>query len=165
MKVSPLWKVCAENQIQSVFKKFGDQGEFMFQVGSSAYDLKKNWFVKGEYEIKDNYQKGERELHLNRLEEDIKVTINRPMVNGEKLPEEKELLQEMAEEVFTIAVFHRRSLNFAGKEIKRAHIPAFVEAVMESHYKRTGEKEDPKNFGVVRIDWKNKKVFIESISE
>lgn len=154
MKIVPLWKVCAENNIKQVCV-----GQTCFLVEGVAYLEKKEWFVKGEYQIEGDV------LRCSRLEKDITITINRPTINGEKLPEEKELLQEMADEVFTIAVFHRRTLNFVGKEIKRAHIPAFVEAVYESHYKRTGEKGDPKNFGIVRIDWENKKVFIESISE
>lgn len=154
MKIVPLFKVCAENNIKNVCV-----GQTCFEVASIVYEEKKEWFIKGEYQIEGDT------LKCQRLEKDIKITINRPMVNGVQLPEEKELIQEMSDEVFTVAVFHRRTLDFAGKEMKRAHIPAFVEAVFKSHYKRTGERGDPKNFGVVRIDWENKKVFIEKVSE
>lgn len=154
MRISKLYKVCAENNIKNVCV-----GQTCFEVGSLAYTAKKEWFIKGEYDIEGDT------LRCFRLEKDITITINRPEINGEKLSEESKMLDDLAEEVFTVAVFHRRTLNFAGKEIKRAHIPAFVEAVLESHYKKTGEEGDPKKFGIVRVDWKNKKLFIDSIED
>lgn len=159
-KIFKLYKVCAENNVKEVCV-----GKTCYEVDSETYELQKDWFIKGEYQIEKDFSKGINVLHCQRLEKDITITINRPIVNGEDLSKEQELLKEMANEVFTVAVFNRRTLNSVGKEIKRAHIPAFVEAVLESHYKKTGEKGDPKDFGIVRIDWEKKNLFLESLQE
>lgn len=150
MKIVPLFKVCAENNIKNVCV-----GNSCFQVGSVMYTDQKEWFVKGEYQIEGDT------LKCQRLEKDVTISINRPVINGEKLPEEQ--LDEMINELVTCIVFDRETLESAGNDIKRAHVPAFAESVLKSYHNRTGRIAQPESFGIVLIDWEKRKVILQSL--
>lgn len=161
MKIVPLFKAVAENNVQ-VFREHGKIG---VRVDSEEYQKVKEWFIKGEYQIIDDFTIGMRVLEYTRLEKDVTITINRPEINGEALPEDKEKLDAIGDQIFTVIVFDKKTLNSAGKDIMRRHIQAYSKAVLESHEDRTREKADSNNFGIVRIDWNTKQVFIEKLPE
>lgn len=79
--------------------------------------------------------------------------------------EEKEALDKVLDEVVSVVVFHKETLNFAGKDIKRRHISAFAEAVIESHKKNNPDRaHSDKDFGIFIVNMDTKNIAVQAIN-
>lgn len=134
--------------------------EHTFLVSSQEYELKKNWIIKGEYALDIE----NKTLLVTTLEEGLEVTIPRPSVNGEKLPETAKA-EEKKDTLVSAIVFHRATLVMAGKDVLSSHVQAFAAACIEGFVKSNPSASQALgDFGVIEIDWTTKNVKLKSIA-
>lgn len=139
-------------------------GDHSFPVISAEYQEKKEWFIKGGYTIESNMQPVK--LICAKLEKDVTITINRPVVNGEKLPEElpsaRDVLEKLANEERSFVFYHLPTKKYTGQELKRKELTAYASAMFESFKKETGEEAKREDFLIAVIDWEKKFITFES---
>lgn len=163
-------------------------GDHSFPVISAEYQEKKEWFIKGGYTIESNMQPVK--LICAKLEKEVTITINRPVVNGEKLPEVKEKAlcqlcgepmpegEEMfnyhgysgdcpkppkeIEQVSSFVVFHKPTGQYTGRDLKRKDVPAWSESVIKSFEETFKKVPDRSEFTLVVVDWEKKNISFES---
>lgn len=152
MKIVPLYKVCAIEL--AWFIKVGDNPPF--SVVTEEYQDKKEWFVKGEYTVQE--YRGEQMIVCARLEKDITISINRPLVNGEKI------LEDLTNEVRSFVFYHVPTGMYAGKDLKRKDLPAYIDASLESFEVKMNETPNKKDFVVAIINWEAKNIIFEKIN-
>lgn len=165
MKIVSLKKLVEENDINTILVEVGEGvAPVSFDVGSPDYREQEQFLVKGDYSIGKG-TRGENVLKVSRLEKELNITINKPVVNGEQLEQtdEEKKLEEYVNTSVTVVVFHRKTLDSAGRETKRKHVTAYAEAVLESYRKNKGEAE-LEDFAVAEIDWENKHIALKSIA-
>lgn len=79
-------------------------------------------------------------------------------------PEEKIALDKVLDEVVSVVVFHKQSLEFAGKDIKRRHISAFAQAVIESFAKRHELRaQSNSDFAIFIVNMETKNIAMQAI--
>jgi hypothetical protein len=166
--------------IQKLKKEVNDTGALLIKVGdnvpfsinSEEYEEKQEWFIKGGYSIVPSFTQNNlqpRTLLCARLEKDITISINRPLVNGEKLPANSEeigskLEVEQLDSLISAVFFDKKTLEMAGKEIRIRDILPYSEACVESFKKRFPDREvDLNDFAIVTIDWKKKNIQIRPV--
>lgn len=155
---------------------------YMLDVGSPEYEAKKNWIVKGEYEVieEDN---GSITLLVHQLDSDINVTLNKPAIvstgdipdiNGEVLkngivgelvdivPDDRKL-DEYINTPVTAVVFHRKHLISSARDTKKKFVTAYADACIES-YQKTNPLSTREDFAVIEIDWSNKHIELKSVA-
>ncbi len=147
-------------------RPFDGQGdEYEFEVGSQIFQDKKNWIVKGEYNILPRTSSPMVILEVGRLEKDIDVTLNKPVtVTSEELPPEEEAkLDEFVNTPVTVVVFNRKNLLSSARDTKKKFVTHYAEAVLESYQKNNPEATRD-DFAVMEIDWANKHIALKSIA-
>lgn len=166
MRIISLKKLVEEYDINTVEVSIGiGVAPLSFDVDSQDYRDQENFLVKGEYQIRQDPATGKQILLVEKLEEHLNITLNRPTVIADDVaPEEEAQLDEFINTEITAVVFNRKTLASAGRETKRRFVTAYAESVIESFRKNFGpaERED---FAVVEIDWANKSISIKSIAE
>lgn len=164
MKIISLKKLVEDHDINVVAES---QGEgivpFLFEVGTSEYTDRENYLVKGEYRIDEDRVYGIKTLHVDKLEKDLDITIKKPTIIADDItPEEEAKLDEFINTPITAIVFHRTTLDSAGRDIKRQHTKAFATSVVESYNKTRGEARQ-EDFALIEIDFVNKSVSIKKL--
>lgn len=163
MKIIPLKQLVEENDINVVALFMGEGVTPLgFDVGSDEYLAVENHLVKGEYPTWYTIEtiNGPTELGVIKtllvfnLEEEIPVVAEDT--------ESQEQLDEYVNTPVTAIVFHRDTLQSAGRETKRRFVTAYANSVVESFRKNFNEAET-EDFGVVEIDWENRHIAIKSI--
>lgn len=169
MKITPLRKIVHTHNVGIV--KVGSEKEI--PVPSPMYEAVKEWFVKGEFEIRPDLKAGVYELHCLRLEKDIQVSINRPTINGEKLaaPETAEgmeikkdspeaILKAEADKIFHVRLLHKPSMQVSNTQaLKRSQIPLFIDALIQKFPKGAPDSD----FAVIRVSMEDKTIDVDSI--
>lgn len=136
-----------------------------FDVDSQEYRDQEKFLVKGEYKIFQDPATGKQILLVEKLEEGINITLNKPTIVAEDVaPEEEAKLEEFINTEITAVVFNRSTLASAGRETKRKFVTAYADSVVESYRKNFGSAER-EEFAVIEIDWSNKTVSLKSIAE
>lgn len=164
MQIISLKKLVEDNDI-NVVAEFQGEGvsPFLFEVGTVEYTEKENYLVKGEYRIEEDAVYGIKTLHVPLLQKDLDISINKPtIIAGEATPEDEARLEEFINTPITAIVFHRGTLDSAGRDIKRQHTKAFAQSVIESYNKTRGEARD-EDFALIEIDFVNKSVSIKKL--
>lgn len=165
MKIISLKKVVEEQNIQQVSLAQGEGvAPVIFEVGSPDYKAMELWLVKGGWNVTSDEMTRIRTLHIEKIEEALNITVNPVTVETENNdPEAQAKLEEHINTPITIVVFHRTTLDSAGKEVKRKDVTAFAHAVVENYQKSRGEAK-LEDFAVVEIDWANRHVAMKSIA-
>lgn len=164
MQIISLKKLVEDNDI-NVVAEFQGEGvsPFLFEVGTPDYVEKENYLVKGEYKIEEDTLYGIKTLHVMTLEKDLNISLNRPtIIAGEITPEDGARLEEFINTPVTAIIFHRKTLDSAGRDVKRQHVKGFAKAVIESYNKNKGEAYE-EDFAMIEIDFVNKSVSIKKI--
>lgn len=164
MKIISLKKLVEDHDI-NVIAEFQGEGvsPFLFEVGSPDYLEKEMYLVKGDYRIEEDALYELKTLHVQRLEKDLEITLNKPtIIADEATPEDEAKLEEFINTPITTIVFHRKTLDSAGRDIKRQHVKAFAKAVVESYNKNKGEAFE-EDFAVIEIDFVNNSVSIKKL--
>lgn len=168
MIIQTLQEVVEKNDINTVEVFVGEGvAPLSFDVGSQEYQDQENFLVKGEYTLRRDYATGMNILKVERLEEELNITLNSPTVIAQSVEpseEEQAQLEEFINTDITAIVFNRATLQSAGRETKRKFITAFAESVLESFRKNFG-KAEREEFAVIEIDWTNKHVALKSIAQ
>lgn len=192
MKIIQLKKLVEDNDINVIALNQGaGVSAHVFDVGSADYLDMAEWLVKGDYRIegkpyheawekwpewsltqdrKIQYPSILNVLHVEKLEKDLTITLNRPEIVAEDAPmaEEGEKEANAMNMVVTALVFNRGNLQSAGKEVMRKHTANFADAVIAKFNKELpegAEKATYEDFAVMVIDWNNRTMWLESITE
>lgn len=166
MKFISLKKLVEDFDINTVEVSIGiGVAPLSFDVDSQEYRDQEKFIVKGEYKIRQDVATGKQILTVEKLEETLNITLNKPTIIADDVaPEEEAKLEEYINTEITAIVFNRSTLASAGRETKRRFITAFAESVIESFRKNFGPAER-EEFAVIEIDWSNKSVSLKSIAE
>lgn len=186
MQITKLYKAIAETGATHFQTQDGD----LLSIDSKEYQERKDYFIKGGYTIEDDYIRSRKILRCAKIEKDVTITINRPVVNGEKLPEVKEKAlcqlcgepmpegEEMfnyhgysgdcpkppkeIEQVSSFVVFHKPTGQYTGRDLKRKDVPAWSESVIKSFEETFKKVPDRSEFTLVVVDWEKKNISFES---
>lgn len=79
-------------------------------------------------------------------------------------PEEKEALDKVLDEVVSVVVFHKATLEFAGKDIKKRHINAYAVAVIDSFKTRHPDRaHSDDDFAIIIVNMETKNIAMQAI--
>lgn len=80
-------------------------------------------------------------------------------------PQEREALDKVLDEIVSVVVFHKATLDFAGKDIKRRHINAFATAVIDSFKKRNPDRaHSDTDFAIFIVNMETKNIAMQAIA-
>lgn len=147
-------------------RPFDGQGdEYEFGVGSQTFQDKKNWIVKGEYNILPRISSPIVILEVGRLEKDIEITINKPAIvsSGEGVPDPEATIENYINTPVTAVVFHRNLLISSARDTKKKFVTAYADACIDA-YQKTNPSATREDFAVIEIDWSNKHVELKSVA-
>lgn len=87
-------------------------------------------------------------------------------VNEEELTvEQKEALDKVLDEVVSVVVFHKATLDFAGKDIKRRYINDFATAVIDSFKGRNPDRaHGDSDFAIFIVNMETKNIAMQAIA-
>lgn len=163
MQITSLKKIVEENNIKFVTYEL-EGGTISFGVPSTHYDEKKDWLVKGSRTIWKDIKSGEMWLHCARLEKELNISVNKPTIvqRSELSKEDDSKLDEMINTKLSVVVFHRGTLEFSAKEVKRQHVRAFANACIEAYTKAHSDAK-PEDFAIIEIVWSDRNVALKSL--
>lgn len=166
MRIISLQKLVEENGITLVKVIIDDAVVDSFTVGSTEYETKKTWLVKGEFRIEPDSSSLEKILICSRLEDGINVSINKPEITTDdaEFEAKKQEVEDMINLDERVVVFHRSTLLSSSRNTKRRFALAYAEACIESFVKANPDATRA-DFALFRIDFANKTVHLESIPE
>lgn len=165
MKVISLKKVVEEMDIVKVTVRSEDGKELSFDIPSEEYETYKNYLIKGDFEVSEDFLVAGKELECSRLEKDLNISINRPTIVAEDaIPEDEAKLEEFVNMPVTVVVFHRDTLLSSSRETKRRFVTAYTEACIDG-YQRTNPEAKFEDFALFEVDFANKSISLKSIPE
>lgn len=107
-----------------------------------------------------------RRLKLIEIEDNIGVIISIDEDNGQAIVEpykkESDKINDMINTKLTVVIFHRHTLVFSAKEVKRQHVRAYAEACVAS-YRQAHSDAKPEDFAIVEIVWNDRHVALTSL--
>ena len=163
MKVRALHALIAEHQPHKIIV----DGHLPFDIDSDECNKKQNWVAKEDWSLERDVRTGQRLLYIKRLEKELDITINRPIVNGEPLSAENEKqLEDFINTPITCLVYHKPSGDFAPRDITIQRVPDFAASVI-ANYRRDHKDEvvNYEDFAIIQINWANKHVAITRIED
>lgn len=84
---------------------------------------------------------------------------------GDLTTEQKEALDKVLDEIVSVVVFHKATLDFAGKDIMRRHINNFATAVIDSFKGRNPHRaHSDTDFAIFIVNMETKNIAMQAIA-
>lgn len=83
---------------------------------------------------------------------------------GDLTPEQQKVVDAVLDKVVSVVVFHKRTLEMAGKDVRVRDIPALVRATTEKYRENNLDRAfDIKDFALIRVDFETKNITLQGL--
>lgn len=79
-------------------------------------------------------------------------------------PEEQKALDVVLDKVVSVVVFHKRTLEMAGQDVRVRDIPSLVRATLDKYKQDHLDRAfDHRDFALIRVDFETKNISLQGL--